>query len=191
MNQEQLSGGEKNDGLDRRLFIALRTRWHVQPLQAVLTALSVSGNNGFLWIGLAVPVFWAAGDGLLGIVSRLVFMAVVVYSTLAINYAVKQILGHERPALDDPALLPLVGVPSSKSFPSSHAAMSFAAATIYVYFMTAVWPFFLAFALFYGLALLVSWSRVYVGVHFPSDVLAGMFVGLASGCFWAIFLHFL
>jgi len=182
----------REDGLDRRLFIALRTRWHVQPLQGILTALSISGNNGLLWLGLAVPVFWSSGNyGFRGIVFMVILMAMIVYSTLAVNYAIKLVLRRERPALDDPGLEPLVGVPSSKSFPSSHAAMSFAAASLYIYFMSAVWPLILALAFFYGLATLVAWSRVYVGVHFPSDVVAGTFVGLASGCGWAIFLHFL
>ena len=89
----------------------------------------------------------------------------------------------ERPALDDPALAPLVGVPSSKSFPSSHTAMSFAAACFFSYLHPQLWP------LFFGLALLISWSRVYVGVHFPSDVLAGMAVGLVMGGFWMWFLN--
>jgi undecaprenyl-diphosphatase len=168
--------------LDRRLFVTLRTRWHFQPLQAVLTALSVSGNYGLLWLALAFAL-WLGGSN--SGRSMIVMMPIVVYSTLAINYAIKSILRRERPVLDKPELAPLVGVPSSKSYPSSHAAMSFAAATVFVYFRPSLWP------LFYSLAFLVSWSRVYVGVHFPSDVLAGMFVGLASGCLWSIFLYWL
>lgn len=168
--------------LNRRLFVTLRTRWHFQPLQAFLTALSISGNYGLLWLGLALA-FWLGGSN--NGRAMIVMIPLVVYSTLAINFIIKSILPKERPALDTPGLEPLVGVPSSKSFPSSHAAMSFAAATVFVYFRPSLWP------LFYSLAFLVSWSRVYVGVHFPSDVLAGMMVGLTSGCFWALFLHFL
>lgn len=171
-----------NRGLDRRLFVALRSRWHFQPLQAFLTALSVSGNYGLLWLGLAL-VLWVGGstNGR----GMIVMIPLVIYSTLAVNFIIKSILKKERPALDEPGLEPLVDVPSSKSFPSSHAAMSFAAATVFVYFRPSLWP------LFYSLAFLVSWSRVYVGVHFPSDVLAGMMIGLASGCGWAVYLHYL
>ncbi|MHB9112325.1 MAG: phosphatase PAP2 family protein [Thermoleophilia bacterium] len=193
MNPEQKAGSRntgasdpqagvatENNGLDLRLFVTLRTRWHVQPLQAGLTALSVSGNYGFLWLGLAFA-FWLGGSN--NGRAMIVMIPLAVYSTLAANFVIKSMLRRERPVLDEPGLEPLVGVPSSKSFPSSHAAMSFAAATVFVYFRPSLWP------LFYSLAFLVSWSRVYVGVHFPSDVLAGMFVGLASGCLWSIFLY--
>ncbi|MBI5869792.1 MAG: phosphatase PAP2 family protein [Actinobacteria bacterium] len=178
----QAAAATDNPGLDRRLFVAIRTRWHSQPLQTFLTALSISGNYGLLWLGLAFTL-WIGGitNGR----GMIVMIPLVVYSTLAFNFVIKSILRIERPALDEPGLEPLVGVPSSKSFPSSHAAMSFAAATIFVYFRPSLWPFF------YSLAFLVSWSRVYVGVHFPSDVLAGMFVGLASGCGWTVYLHYL
>lgn len=180
MNPEPETGGQEKESFDRRLFITLRTRWHVQPLQTGLTGLSISGNYGLLWLGLAFA-FWIGGahSGR----SMIVIMPIVVFSTLAFNYAIKSMLKHERPLFDEPGLEPLVGVPSSASFPSSHAAMSFAAATVFVYFSPSLWP------VFYSLAFLVGWSRVYVGVHFPSDVVAGMFVGLASGCFWALFLQ--
>mgnify|MGYP001795780194 CR=1 FL=1 len=99
------------------------------------------------------------------------------------NNIIKVSLKRERPAMDSPALAPLVGVPSSKSFPSSHAAMSFAAAVIFTYHYPSLW------LLFFGLALLISWTRVYVGVHFPSDVLAGTVVGLLMGGVWVLFLN--
>jgi undecaprenyl-diphosphatase len=166
-------------GFDRRLFVALRTKGHSRPLEVMLTALSQSGNWGLIWLALAV-VFFAAGtdNGRAG----LVFMPVTVYLTLAVNYGIKVALKRERPIASEPELRPLVGVPSSKSFPSSHAAMSFAAAVVFTYFHTALWP------LFFGLALVISWTRVYVGVHYPSDVIAGTMVGLIMGTGLAMLL---
>jgi undecaprenyl-diphosphatase len=67
----------------------------------------------------------------------------------------------------------LVHCGGGKSFPSSHAANNFGAATILTYFYRKIaWIFF-------SLAALVAFSRVYVGVHYPFDVLAGAILGMA------------
>ena len=86
-------------------------------------------------------------------------------------------LDRDRPPLAEPEPEPLVRLPGTGSFPSGHATVAFAAATV------------LAFALprlavpLYLLAAAIAWSRVYVGVHYPLDVLAGavLGVGIAFG----------
>jgi undecaprenyl-diphosphatase len=168
--------------LDQRVYRAFRTKCHPRPLELTISLFSKTGNWGIFWVVLAAVfavAYWYTGSehGRPMIVS----VPVVVFSTLLFNSFLKESLRRERPVSDDPALKPLVGVPSSKSFPSSHAAMSFAAATILTYIEPPLAP------LFYGLALLMSWSRVYVGVHYPSDVLAGTAVGLISGALWTLF----
>lgn len=69
----------------------------------------------------------------------------------------------------------LVGCGGGKSFPSSHAANNFAAAMVVTYF------FKKNYFIFFFIAFLVSISRVYVGVHYPIDILAGAIVGLLMG----------
>jgi len=72
----------------------------------------------------------------------------------------------------------LLPMKTSKSFPSNHAAntAAFAAAMFFMCGIKAGWPFFI-------LAFLVGYSRVYVGVHFPMDVLAGWFFGILIALF--------
>ncbi len=176
---DHIQDTSERPGLDCRLFVALRTRFHFQPLEMILKVLSVSGNWGLFWLGLALVFFLSgANNGR----AMAIMIPVAVYTTLVVNYAVKSALRRDRPVFDEPALGPLVGVPSSKSFPSSHASMSFAAATVFTYFHPSLWY------LFFALALIISWTRVYVGVHYPSDVAAGTFVGLAMGLGWSLFL---
>lgn len=160
---------------DSRLFVALRTKGHFQPMELMLKLLSQAGNWGLFWAGLA-GIIWIAGAA----TGRGLFILTIMftYPTLAVNYIVKVLVGRERPAVDDPHLLPLVRVPASKSFPSSHAAMSFAAAAAMTYYYPAFAP------VFYLLALVMSWTRVYLGVHYPSDVLAGMGIGLVCSFVW-------
>jgi undecaprenyl-diphosphatase len=83
--------------------------------------------------------------------------------------------GRRRPFLTNPEQDPLVGTPIDLSFPSGHAATSFAGATLLAWYAPR-----LAVPL-YALAALVAWSRVYVGVHYPLDILAGAALGVAVG----------
>jgi undecaprenyl-diphosphatase len=82
------------------------------------------------------------------------------------------ITGRRRPYVAHPEPEPLVTTPVDLSFPSGHAATSFAGAAL----LTAFAPRFAA-PLFL-IAAAIAWSRVYVGVHYPLDVVAGALLGL-------------
>jgi undecaprenyl-diphosphatase len=86
--------------------------------------------------------------------------------------ALKLAAGRDRPYIADPTQEPLVGTPLDLSFPSGHAATSFAGATLLAWYVPR-----LALPL-YALAALVAWSRVYVGVHYPIDILIGAVLGV-------------
>ena len=102
------------------------------------------------------------------------FLQVVLADAVAdlLAYALRAAIGRPRPPAVYPEPDPLVHVPHNGSFPSGHAATSFACATT------------LAFAapryrvLFFVLAAAIAWSRVYVGVHYPLDVLGGAALGV-------------
>lgn len=90
---------------------------------------------------------------------------------------IKHVTERSRPPLFDPAIQPLIGLPDSTSFPSGHAATAFAAATaVGMLHPRLRIPLFAA-------AATVALSRVYLGVHFWSDVLVGSALGVALG--WA------
>jgi membrane-associated phospholipid phosphatase len=85
----------------------------------------------------------------------------------------KAAIARERPSEVYARPEPLVHAPHDHSFPSGHAATSFACATTLTYFAPRLAPgFFL-------LAAAIAWSRVYVGVHYPLDVLGGAALGAA------------
>ncbi len=94
-------------------------------------------------------------------------------AAIGINFAVKLVLRRQRPKLD--GLPPLGGAPSSLSMPSAHATASFAAATA----MSRIAP--RRAPLLYAGAALMGLTRPYLGMHYPSDVVAGAVLGIVLG----------
>jgi undecaprenyl-diphosphatase len=124
---------------------------------------------GALWLVL----FWRAGRK--GRIVALGTLVVIALSDQSSAHLFKSLFSRTRPpyALDSVRLL--VDTTRSFSFPSAHAANTFAVATFVssFYRRTRVW--------LYLVAALVAYSRVYVGVHYPGDVLAGALLGLGIG----------
>jgi membrane-associated phospholipid phosphatase len=153
---------------DLRLLRAMRTRGHSPRVERAAKALGRAGNNGAIWLALGVLL------AVLDPANREGWLICAVLGPLAIglNFAVKLAVRRPRPVLE--GLPPLGGAPSSLSFPSAHATSSFAVATA----MTRVDPLG---ALAFLLALALALGRPYLGMHYPSDVLAGAALGVALG----------
>jgi len=132
----------------------------------VFEALSYAGRLGLLWIVLAAIL--AAIYRRWGVL-LMTFLAVVLADWSAT--AIKALVDRPRPPLRYPEPKTLVPLPHDASFPSGHAATSFAAATMLSFAFPAFAP-----ALFV-LATAVAFSRIYVGVHYPLDVIGGAALG--------------
>ena len=90
----------------------------------------------------------------------------------SLSGALKLWIERDRPAVGRPIPEPLLESPSTFSFPSGHATVAFACATVLALALPRLrWPLF-------ALAALIAFSRVYVGVHYPGDVLAGALLGV-------------
>jgi undecaprenyl-diphosphatase len=154
--------------LDSRLLYAMRTRFHGRAAETAGRWLGRIGEYGAVWlvIGIALALVdpdngedWVVA-GILGPVA------------IGLNFVVKVIVRRPRPVLE--GLPPLGGAPSSLSFPSAHATSSFACATA----MTRIAP---EAAVLFILAAAIAAGRPYLGMHYPSDVLAGAVLGTALG----------
>ena len=155
-------------GFDREL-----ERWVVEHragwLDPIFVALTHVGSFGFVWLVLAAVAALAW--------RRPAVLAFVVTADVVAELsagALKAVFGRDRPPLRYPDPEPLVATPASASFPSGHAATSFACAAM----LASVTP--LPAVPLLGVAAAIAWSRVYVGVHYPLDVVAGALLGLLA-----------
>jgi undecaprenyl-diphosphatase len=133
---------------------------------------------------LFVFLSWIGTDGAVFVVAAAVFallwrrpwlLVLVLASDLVaqlLSYGMRDWINRRRPPLVYPEPNPLVHVPHSGSFPSGHATAAFACATVLAWCVPR-----LAFPAFV-VAGAIAWSRVYVGVHWPLDVLGGAALGL-------------
>jgi undecaprenyl-diphosphatase len=137
----------------------------VGPLDPVAQGLSYVGVSGLVWLAIALALaLWLRRPS--------VFAWTLVADVIAnvTTSALKAATDRHRPDADA-----IVDRPSSSSFPSGHASSSFACATVLAAFAPSLR------VPLYVLAAAIAWSRVYVGVHFPLDVLAGALWGVAVG----------
>jgi PAP2 superfamily len=152
--------------LDERLLLLARTTAHSARAEREVARFSALGEHAGVWlaIGSLGQVLdaprrrgWRKGSA-------------TVAGVYALNTAMKLVVRRRRPQL--PGLPQLTGTPTQFSFPSAHASTSFAGALAYSRLGAPSAPL-------YGLALGLSLSRLYLGVHYPSDVLAGAVLGTA------------
>ena len=160
-------------------LVAGADRWLVEvvaalrcaPLTAVMTLLSAWWVKGLLIAGVGLVADLAVRPRRLP--PTPVVAAVALVAASLASGALKDLVGRVRPPLAHDSLTALVTLPADPSFPSGHATSAFAAAGV----VAAMHPRLRAPVL--ALAALVALSRVYLGVHYPTDVLAGALLGLA------------
>ncbi|MFD3325927.1 bifunctional phosphatase PAP2/diacylglycerol kinase family protein [Streptomyces sp. NPDC058701] len=158
---------------DRGLFDMVARR-HWPGADRVLPRLGRAANHGVLWGGTAaaIAVFGSAGARKAAVRG----MASLALASATINTVGKWSVRRARPRLDGvPAVRQLSTQPRTTSFPSGHSASAFAFAAGLA-LESPGWGAVVA-----PVAASVAFSRVYTGVHYPSDVVAGAALGVAAG----------
>ena len=159
--------------LDGQLLVAiqgLHTTW-LDPIVSVYTKL---GDAGLLWIALSLAMLLWKPTRRAGMLS----LAAMVLGLIVTNLTIKPLLERPRPWLDWP-IDPLVTEKDPNSFPSGHTCAAFAAGLSWARTLPWRWGRIAAVIA----AVCMGLSRLYVGVHYPTDVLAGAVIGAL--CAWA------
>ena len=156
--------------LDGNILLFLQEYVRNPVLTPVMKVITTLGNGGAIWIALTILLLASPKTRKIGCMSLIALLGTLLVN----NMLLKNLVARTRPYEVIEGLTYIVMKPSDYSFPSGHAGCSFSAACI----------MYRRLPRRYGvpaliLAILISVSRLYVGVHYPSDVLFGVISGIA------------
>lgn len=155
--------------LDEKVLLWIQDAVRVPGLDPIMEIFTSLGNAGVLWIVLSLamlcwrPTRRAGGIALLA----------MVLGMLCTNVVLKQLVLRPRPYVTVEGLIPLLTSADPNSFPSGHTCAAFAAGVAWARALPWRWARTAAVIQ----AVCMGLSRLYVGVHYPSDVLAGALIG--------------
>ena len=156
---------------DSAVMTFVQSGFHNPITDTVFPAVTYLGESGIFWILLSLLII-ALGRKNGWRTTGCFMLAAMLLGLLLGEIALKNIICRPRPFQEMPEISLLIPPPSGYSFPSGHSCASFAAATII--FLKDKRPGTAALAL----AALIAFSRVFLFVHYPTDVLAGSLLGV-------------
>lgn len=145
-------------------LVSIRTEF----FNDLFSFFSYIGNGGMVWIitGLILMIFRRTRK------AGFILLLSIGITALINNFVLKIIIDRARPFITDESIITIITKPAGASFPSGHASSSFAAAAILIKYFRKKGLFGLA------TAILISFSRIYFCVHYPSDIIVGAVEGI-------------
>lgn len=145
---------------------------HNPVMDKIMITFSALGNMGIIWIVLGVALLFFPRTRTAG---KIVLLAMLL-EVVGVNLIIKPLVGRMRPYQHNPEVELIVRELWDYSFPSGHTAMAFTMVTgLYLTKTSPLWQICLA------IAAVIAFSRLYLYVHFPTDVAAGVIFGIIFG----------
>lgn len=157
---------------DLQLFLIINGSYHSHLLDWLALMLSDAGNYGAIWFACALFLF--IGEVRKGLRFFAPLLLAGAGSLVLVDMILKPMVARARPTAEMGAII-VGGGSDNFSFPSGHATIAFAMAVV----LASKEP--RGKWLFYVLATLIALSRVYIGVHYPLDIIVGCLLGYAIG----------
>lgn len=151
---------------------------HNQFLDKLMIAATILGDKGAIWICISFILIMNKKTRTIGIIT----LFSLVLSTILGEGIIKHLVQRTRPYINFPTIKLLIKETTYYSFPSGHATSSFAAAYV-------LGKYLKRYAIiFWLMAGLISVSRIYLFMHYPSDIIAGIALGLTVGII-SVYIH--
>ncbi len=157
---------------EQRTLLWLQERLRRSWLTVAMKIATFLGNGGILWLTACACLLLRQQTRR----AALTALLSLVFSVLVCNAFLKNLVERARPFNKIPGLQFLIRKPHDFSFPSGHTSSSFAAATVFLALLP-MWAGVTALLI----AMTIAFSRMYLGVHYPSDVFCGMVLGVLFG----------
>lgn len=161
--------------MDNTILRWINVKLRNKTFDKIMPSITSIGDLGIIWIIISVLLITKKDYRVLG---QMILTALVI-TTIIGEGIIKNIVKRKRPFYGDDKEL-LISRPITYSFPSGHTASSFAVATVFIKTDNAA---SLEIMLLAGL---IAFSRIYLGVHYPSDVIGGVIIGALCGAITVI-----
>ena len=155
--------------IDGGLLLLIQEYVRTPLLNEIMVFITTLGNGGMIWIAATILLLIPKKTRKVGIMSGVALLGSLIIN----NNIIKNIVQRPRPFVTFTDLQILIPTPSEFSFPSGHTSSSFAAAG--VFYSNLPKKFGVPAVILAGL---IGLSRLYVGVHYPTDVIAGIIMGI-------------
>jgi undecaprenyl-diphosphatase len=159
--------------MDAAIAIWVATH-RVSALNEIFVGLGTVEKLGLVWVLAAAAIAATRGARVFATIAIAVGVGLTTLAADSVSFLLKDAVHRPRPFVAHPEIHPLYAVHSS-SFPAGHAATAFAGATVVAFLAPRAAP------VLFLVAALIGYSRVYVGDHYPTDVLAGAVIGVVVG----------
>lgn len=157
--------------IDFKILDFIQDHFYCGFLNFLMPKITFLGNGGMIWITAAIIMIFFKKYRKTGITIGTGLSAGVIIG----NVLLKNLIARERPCWINDTVTMLISIPRDYSFPSGHTLSSFIAATIIMHHDKRMG------IAAYVLASMIAFSRLYLYVHFPSDVFAGVLIGIIIG----------
>jgi len=158
---------------DKALFLFINHLPHNFLFDTFFGFMTLIGYLGAVWVTISIYLYTRNKPKFKRLLKTIIIADLI--SLVLVEWLLKNIVARPRPLVDIPTAIVPFDFYHSFSFPSGHAVMSFAAAFILAHeYKKLKW-------FFWSLAFLISFSRIYLGKHYPSDVIVGGIIGVLIG----------
>ncbi|MDO4271987.1 MAG: phosphatase PAP2 family protein [Candidatus Saccharibacteria bacterium] len=158
-------------GIDLQILDFIQKYMKNDVLDIIMPLITRLGDIGIVWILLTIILLCNRKTRTVGYVCALS----LIIDLLCVDIIIKPLVARSRPFTINTGVALLIDAPHDYSFPSGHTAASFAVVSSLYFSKNKLWKPFLI------LACLIAFSRLYLYVHFPSDVFAGLLLGICFG----------